>query len=522
MITLETVLAVSLSNPTVMAELGDALKDDLVTSNPFQRRIVQFASEFLAERRKLPSDGDYSVWLETLPEGNIRDGSREALGRLLAVNTSSYDPAYFAEVAIEQLRRGAAQVARARLNETTILEPEAFDVLARKIDSLTRRADGRGTLFPTLGQLLDPPTGAEEEVEAVPHQMIPRLAWSGRHVLLVGAEKLGKSTFAAAGVAALTRTAHFLHERAATATGAPGRVLWLGMDEARGDAYGRLLDNGARRTHVVVHDPAKPSAFLRGVIEEERRPDVVVIDSLIEYARRETREPLSSGDASGWGRVIRPLTRMAHDHGVAVVTIHHARKSDGRYRDSTEIAAGVDAILTMREPSANQPPEVRRMSIEGRRSITRGRGDYAVRLERQEVPAPVPEDMQATVLREYYELWAGGDGFGGVVPASEGPTVRAKLTGFIQAHPGSSTNEVLAGVGGNRNAASAALKDLTDEGVIRVEERAGRGGGKRHYIDPEPAGGEPGGTSIIPGNASVVGDNTRSTGTDPEPAEGGV
>jgi Mrp family chromosome partitioning ATPase len=136
MITLETVLAFAIRDVSIMDKLGEALRSDLVTANPYHRRVIEFADEFLLARRKLPSEGDYSVWLETLPEGGIRDGSREALGRLLAIDVSSYDPAFFSEAAIVQLRRGAAQVARARLNEAPIIEPEMLEEMARKMDAI--------------------------------------------------------------------------------------------------------------------------------------------------------------------------------------------------------------------------------------------------------------------------------------------------------------------------------------------------------------------------------------------------
>ena len=87
MITLETVVAFALRDPAVMDQLGPALRNDLVLANPFYRRVVEFADEFLLQRRKLPGDGDWIVWLEGLPEGMLRDGTKEALGRLWAVDT---------------------------------------------------------------------------------------------------------------------------------------------------------------------------------------------------------------------------------------------------------------------------------------------------------------------------------------------------------------------------------------------------------------------------------------------------
>lgn len=136
MITLETVLALSIREPTVMDHLGEALRNDLVVANPFYRRIAEFADTFLQEKRKLPSQGDWQMWLEGLEAGMTRDGSTEALGRLLAVDVSGFDAAFFATQALDQLRRGAAQVARARLNELASVEPETFTALAEKLASV--------------------------------------------------------------------------------------------------------------------------------------------------------------------------------------------------------------------------------------------------------------------------------------------------------------------------------------------------------------------------------------------------
>lgn len=141
MITLETVVAFALRNPIVMDQLGEALRSDLVLADPYKRRIVEFADDFIAKRRKLPSEADYAVWLETLDPG-VRDGTREALGRLLATSVDGYDPEYFAEASVEQLRRGAAAVALARLNEAAVggpIEPEVFSKLTAKIESVQSR-----------------------------------------------------------------------------------------------------------------------------------------------------------------------------------------------------------------------------------------------------------------------------------------------------------------------------------------------------------------------------------------------
>jgi DnaB helicase-like protein len=148
-ITLELVVAVALRYPQAMDQLGSALRSDLVLANPHQRRLVEFADDFLAQRRKLPGDGDWAVWLDTLPEGGIRDGAREQLGRCLAVDLNGHDPTYFATAAVDQLRRAAAQVARARLLAMPTVEADAFAVLAKRLEAVQAAA------LPGLARLSD-------------------------------------------------------------------------------------------------------------------------------------------------------------------------------------------------------------------------------------------------------------------------------------------------------------------------------------------------------------------------------
>lgn len=193
MITLETVIAFSLRDVSVMDKLGEALCSDLVASNPYHRRIVEFADSFLADRRKLPSDGDYSMWLETLPEGGIRDGSREALGRLLAIDTSSYDPSFFVESAIPQLRRGAARVARARLNEVPIIEPEMLEEMAKKMDAI-QEAGLSGLAKLSDVDIWATPTREDDRIPTGLPMLDRMIGGWGKELIIVFADtKVGKS-----------------------------------------------------------------------------------------------------------------------------------------------------------------------------------------------------------------------------------------------------------------------------------------------------------------------------------------
>lgn len=174
MITPETVIACAIRQPVVMDQLGEALRSDIVTANPFYREIVAFADSFLMQKRKLPGDGDWDVWLASLESGMLRDGTKEALGRIQSVDTSGYDPSFFGEHVIKDLQRAAAQVARARINENPSIEPEALIAIAEKVAAVkggalqglarlsdidiwshaVREEELVGTGFPTLNSLI--------------------------------------------------------------------------------------------------------------------------------------------------------------------------------------------------------------------------------------------------------------------------------------------------------------------------------------------------------------------------------
>lgn len=194
MITLDAAVALAIRQPQVMDGLGEALRSDLVLADPYKRRIVEFADEFLTLRRQLPGSGDWALWLEGLTEGTIRDGTREILGRLFAVDVSGYNPEFFAEQALEHLRTAAANTARARLNELQgSISSDAIQLIAKKLDAI-QTGGLRG-----LARLKDVETWAipvrEDEYISTGYPTLNRLigGW-GKELWLVFADTgMGKS-----------------------------------------------------------------------------------------------------------------------------------------------------------------------------------------------------------------------------------------------------------------------------------------------------------------------------------------
>jgi putative DNA primase/helicase len=217
---------------------------------------------------------------------------------------------------------------------------------------------------------------ADDTIMRPPPAVVPRLAWAGRSTLFAAAEKLGKSTLLGLAAAAVSRGVPFLDEPANN--GRPGAVLLVGLEEYLGDAARRLqhFEADATRVHIVDRLPADPRErpqALRAHIDAVH-PALVVIDSLIAYSEGAITD---SGNSAQAGPIVQALTRLAHETGIALVIVHHARKADGRYRDSSAIGGAVDLIVEMFAPEEDTDPTLRQFRSRGRVPTT----NYALRFD---------------------------------------------------------------------------------------------------------------------------------------------
>lgn len=312
----------------------------------------------------------------------------------------------------------------------------------------------------TLRELMERPELLEE-----PDEIVPRVAWRGRHTLLAGLAKIGKSTFVGQAAAAVTMARPFLDGKALR-----GRVVWVGVEEPLGLTVSRFVHFSALPGDLQIL--VDPSGDLMGELEsflDEWPADLVVIDSLIEWARRTTKEkePPASGDAAGWAGVVRPLTEIAHDGGPAVVTLHHGKKSDGRFRDSGEIAAGVDVIYDVLPPRGGEEPNVRRFDGVGRWHVGRWRAafvDGAYKwLGEIDVDAGGVDDRVEKLIPAIREA----------LESAPGKTVASKAVLCQQ-------------VAGRREDVLAAIDRMKDQGEVHVED-AGPGKAAAVTLLPGPA-----------------------------------
>jgi hypothetical protein len=294
-----------------------------------------------------------------------------------------------------------------------------------------------GPAFLTLEELMERP-----ELLRAPRAVVPHLAYEGRAMLLAGPDKSGKSTLAAQAAASKTRGIDFLGQPTS-----PGRVLVIAPDESLGDTVRRLADFRA--------DPGRVKMLTRptpGLLEEleaiirEWQPDLIIIDSLQAVARQVLGEAPQSGDASAWSEIVRPLADIAHAHGVAILILHHVRKSDGEARDSSEILAAVDGTLTMRLPRSGEDPRSRR--IDGR--------------------ARWPVDPFRVVFRG-----EGAEARYELVDGQVKLSLDERLHLYVQDNPGATRTQVRNGVTGRTEQISAAIDRLIKKGELQ-ERREGR------------------------------------------------
>lgn len=279
--------------------------------------------------------------------------------------------------------------------------------------------------FALLSDLLERP-----EMLAPPAELVPRLVWKARATLLVALAKAGKSTVGAVATAKLSRGAWFLGDRVAK-----GRVIVVAPDEHTGDTVRRLHELGAdgSRVRILVLRPPDLVESLRAM-HEEWPADLVVIDSLAESARMMLGKAPEDGDTAGWGVVVRPLVNLAHDLGFGLLTLHHARRSDGEMRGAEEIAASFDAILTMREGHPDEDPTLRRITGRARWTIE----PYSLRMEDGE-----------------YVLGGGG-------PVS----LDARVVTDVATNPGTSRAESFDRIKGRKASHVAAVGRLVEAGTV--------------------------------------------------------
>jgi hypothetical protein len=229
----------------------------------------------------------------------------------------------------------------------------------QELEALVDRAEEDRVRF-TLLELQQRP-----ELLAMPEVSMPRLVWRARTTMFAGTEKLGKSTLMHNAAASKSTGGLFLGERCEQ-----GIVLMIWLEEHLGDATRALTKFGAngRYVHLVR---AIPAETLAARVEQVRRhiaevrPQLVLIDSLTRWGGALVKDGASSMEMDP---IVQALVIIARETDVGLLFSHHARRSDGAYRDSSAIGAAVDMIAELRMPDKQNAPTRRTVELRGRLS----------------------------------------------------------------------------------------------------------------------------------------------------------
>lgn len=174
-----------------------------------------------------------------------------------------------------------------------------------------------------------------------PTAIVPKIVWEKRITLLAAREKGGKSTLAGAAAAAISAGRPFLGENTV-----PGNVLIIALEEHPQEFTQRLVRFGAdpKKVAIVTNQPNLIEAIERAA--EEIQPSLIIWDTLGAFADAISPSPVDPGDGPAWTRVMSAIVDITRRYGASLI-LHHSRKSDGKYRDSTAIGANVDFIVEM-------------------------------------------------------------------------------------------------------------------------------------------------------------------------------
>lgn len=180
-----------------------------------------------------------------------------------------------------------------------------------------------------------------------PEPIAPPICYARRVTLLSGREKSGKSTLLANAAAALSAGTEFL----GTSLSAQ-RVLWLALDEWRGDSVRRFTDLGANSDRLdLAFEVPTPTELDR--IMAEGGYGLVCIDTLNELLMgvnlNQSNEVLPR---------MRPYIEVIRRHNAAGCIVAHASKGRGEYIGSVTIGGLVDAPLTLEDPRRDRDKNV--------------------------------------------------------------------------------------------------------------------------------------------------------------------
>lgn len=284
----------------------------------------------------------------------------------------------------------------------------------------------------TLHDLMQDP-----KLLAPPEEVLFPLGYREHTTLLSCREKGGKSTLVRGGIAAKTTGRPYMGR-----TPQAGDCLLFALEEHVGHVGRTLVDFGAfgPSVHIVRRLGQDRFQTVENAIRQTEA-DFVVIDTLAAFTMG---LDVKSGDSSAWTAVVQPLTNIARDTGAGLCIVHHGRKEDGSYRDSTSIGAAVDMLLAL---SDGEVQGVKKITPLGRWEMR----PLSFRIR------PAAEDCPPV-----FELTSGD------------LSMDFKVFQFVRANPGATTRGIRDGVKGANEEKALATTRLVKGGYI--QDRGGRRG----------------------------------------------
>ena len=198
-----------------------------------------------------------------------------------------------------------------------------------------------------------------------PPVVAPLIAHEGQATLFHAREKVGKSTFLSAAVAAVTQGRAFLGVPLAA-----GDVLWVG-EEAAADVKGRLTRDGADLDRVLFIRSPSPDQQEEGSLPQlvaRFRPRWLVIDTWTHYLTSVQRTGGSAGPVEQ-ARRLGEVVDLSREYGTAATISHHNQKHAprggalGAYLGSAAIGAAVDMLVSL---TPGRTARTRRLTPYGR------------------------------------------------------------------------------------------------------------------------------------------------------------
>ena len=271
------------------------------------------------------------------------------------------------------------------------------------------------------------------ELLAPPITVLPHFAWRARLAMIAMLEKRGKSTLIGQAVATAVMGGEFLGAYIAALA---GTVLWFCIDEPLPDLVRRLKDHGA--TGRVVICTRRVSGLELEAMITEYGAVLVIVDTLTEFCAGAIEDAYR---ATEWQGLLAALRGIFQRTQAAGVLLHHTTRDGKRYRDSGQLGAGVDQIITITVDSKDDT--VRQVDSRGRVTVERFRLAFA-------------EDR--------YDFLDGDQ------------SLEVRVGRIIRAEPHISNNRLRLRVGGKATKVDAAVESLIAQGAVVDDEQDGAHG----------------------------------------------